>query len=103
MNIYKTGGPLFLHKVVLQTLLFKERFHLGQNWTSKTGLQLLQNLKQEENKGGVQKCGKWYEMGPCAATEPLTLGLLGFMCLYVLQEVFISLKSGENESLIVRF
>lgn len=51
-------GPLFLHKVVLQTLLFKERFHLGQfhppqNWTSKIGLQTLQNLKHEENNRRV--------------------------------------------------
>lgn len=87
------------------------QFHLPQNWTSKTELQLLQNLKQEENNEGVpivqfemeENGVKWAQCAARAATEPLALGLLGFMCLYVLQEVFISLKCGENESLIVRF
>lgn len=51
-----------MYKVVLQILfvlytLLKERFHLGrvnpsQNWARNMRLQLLQNLKQEENNGG---------------------------------------------------
>lgn len=87
-------GALFLHKVVLQALLFKERFHLGrfhppQNWTSKTRLQLLQNLKQEENNGGVpilqfemmENGMKWAHV---QQEQLLALGLLGIMCMYVL-------------------
>lgn len=60
---------------VLQTLfiiytLFKERFHLGQfhppqSWARSMRLQLLQNLKQEENNGEAsilqfEMMEKWY-------------------------------------------
>lgn len=91
-----------MHKVGLQTLfiiytLFKERFPLGQvhpaqHWARNMRLQLLQNLKQEENNNGAPILqfemmeNEWYEMGLCAAsvaTEQLSLELWGLIVINI--------------------
>lgn len=62
MYIYKTEGTIFaqgcLTDIIYYLHVIKERFHLGQfhhpqNWARNMRVQLVQNLKQEENNGGV--------------------------------------------------